>query len=51
MDKAAWQPVTGTLTAVSGDKLAEIRVSKSHGDEGVQIDLAKKLAELLFTKL
>ena len=51
MDKAVWEPVRGTLSAVSGEKFAEILVSKSHGEEDARIEMAQKLAELLFTKL
>ena len=51
LDKAVWEPVRGTLSAMSGDRFAEIRVSKSHGEEEARIELAKKLADLLFTKL
>ena len=51
LDKASWEPTRGTLSAVSGEKFAEVRVSKSHGEEEARIDVAKKLVELLFTKL
>ncbi|ANM30452.1 hypothetical protein ABI59_14060 [Acidobacteria bacterium Mor1] len=53
LDQAAWEPMRGTLTARSGDKFAEIRISKSdnHGDEATRIAKAKKLVEMLFEKL
>ncbi len=53
LDQAAWEPARGTFLARSGDKFAEIRISKSeaHGDEAARIDKAKKLVTLLFEKL
>ena len=53
LDQAAWDPRMGTFFARSGDKFAEIRISKSenHGDDAARIEKAKKLVGMLFEKL
>jgi len=51
LDKASWEPAQGMLSAVSGDRFVEIRVSKAHGDEASRIELSQELAELMLERL
>lgn len=48
-DEAIWEPVQNLLSVMSGRRLVEVRISKSHGDEPSRIEKAKTLALLAFS--
>lgn len=49
-DEANWEPVRGTLTALSGNKCVEIRVSPDHGDEAARLKFAQAIATLVLER-
>jgi hypothetical protein len=48
-DMAIWEPVQNMLSVMSGGRLVEVRISKSHGDEANRIAKAKALALLVLS--
>lgn len=49
-DEAIWEPVQNLLSVMSGERLVEVRISKTHGDEPSRIEKAKALALLLLSR-
>lgn len=46
-DRANWERVRGTLSAIAGDRAVDISVSAAHGTDQVRQQFARQIAELV----